>query len=222
MKILCKYPTRGRPQFFLQRLKEWTDLAEKPQDIAWLVSYDSDDATMTPEVIAQAETIHPSVICVKGESKTKIAACNADIGEYAADWSVVLLVSDDFFCRRKGWDEIIRTNMARYFPDTDGALWFFDGSQKHINTLECVGRKRYEHFGYIYHPAYRSFFCDNESSAVGTRDNKLVRIEQPIATHEHPSWGRGMRPDATYKRNNPHWAHDQALFTRRQAAGFPK
>lgn len=223
MRILCKYPTRGRPQHFLARLKEWAALAHDQSRIAFLVSYDADDATMTPEVIAQAEAIHPSVVCVKGNSKTKIEACNADLPEYGGDWQVVLLISDDMVCRREAWDDMIRKNMERYFPHTDGALWHWDASQKKINTLECVGRKRWEENGRVlYHPSYASFFCDNETTLVGLRDKKLVFIGEPICTHEHPSWGGGMKRDATYERNNKYWRADETNFHRRQAAGFPK
>src|SRR5574343_720261 len=222
MRILCKYPTRGRPQHFLSRLREWSEQALHPDRIAFLVSYDADDATMTPDVIEQAERVHPSVVCVRGNSKTKIEACNADLADYKADWDVVLLISDDMVCRRQGWDDMIVKRMELFFPDTDGALWFWDGSQKAINTLECVGRKRWASFGYLYHPSYASFFCDNEQTEIGVRDKKLIFVDEPICTHEHPAWGGGMRPDETYKRNNRYWKKDQATFNRRKSEGFPK
>lgn len=220
MRILIKYPTRQRPQIFLTRLREWIGMAAQPALLSCIVSYDSDDATMTPEVIEQACVVHPGVLCISGESKSKIHAVNRDI-ERAGDWDVLIVISDDMFCRRVGWDDLIRQNMADHFPDCDGALWFYDGAQKKINTLEVVGRKRYQQFGYIYHPSYRSFFSDNESTAVGIRDHKLAFVDTPICTHEHPSWCGGMKRDALYERNNAPWKHDEALFAKRKAAGFP-
>ena len=221
MRILLKFPTRGRPQQFLKTLKGWLDNAADLSRIAVLVSYDADDASMTPEIIAQTEAMHPALVAVKGNSKTKIAACNADLPEYGGDWDVVLLISDDMWCVRKGWDDLIRDRMSKYFPDTDGALWFFDGAQRKINTLECVGRKRYESFGYLYHPSYASFWSDNESTAVGLRDKKLIFIEQSIAHHHHPAWMGGMKRDATYERNNRFWRQDEANYNARKAANFP-
>jgi hypothetical protein len=222
MRILLKFPSRGRPQQFLTTLRGWLDMASDLSKIAVLVSYDDDDATMTPEIIAQAEAMHPGLIAVKGKSKSKIDAINRDLPEYAGDWDIVIVVSDDQWCRRQGWDAMIRERMSRYFPDLDGALWIYDGSQNKINTQEIVGRKRWEHFGYIYRPDYLSFFCDDEQSAVGLRDNKLVRFPDSICSHEHPAWGAGMKRDATYIKNNGPWVHDKAVFARRQAAGFPK
>jgi hypothetical protein len=221
MRILLKYPTRGRPQQFLTTLRGWLDNAADLSRIAVLVSYDADDATMTPEVIAEAEKLHPLLIAVSGNSKSKIDACNRDVSEYGAQWEVVLLISDDMWCVRQGWDDIIRTNMARYFPDTDGALWFYDGAQKKINTLECVGYRRWAGFRYLYHPSYFSFFSDNEQTAVGLRDKKLVTIEQSIAHHQHPAWLGGMKRDATYIRNNMFWRQDERNYYERKSKGFP-
>jgi ribosomal protein L31 len=222
MRILLKYPTRGRPLRFLETLLGWIVNAENPELLSVLVSYDKDDSTMTPAIIAKAEAYHPALICIAGNSRTKIEACNADINEYGGTWDVILLVSDDMFCRRKGWDTMIRKHMMAYFPDTDGALWFWDGSQRAINTLECVGRKRYEAFRYLYHPTYASFFCDNEQSDIGVRENKLVFVETPICSHEHPAWAGGMKPDATYQRNNKYWKQDKSNYERRKAANFPR
>lgn len=222
MRIMCKYPTRGRPGHFLARLREWVGLAREPHNIAFLVSYDADDVTMNDVIISQAEAIHPSVVCVKGSSKTKIEACNANIADYKADWDVVLLISDDMVPCREAWDDLIRKKMSQYFPDTDGALWFWDGAQRKINTIECVGRKRWAHFGYLYHDSYASFFCDDEQTAIGLRDKKLVFIEESICQHHHPAWLGGMKVDDTYKRNNKYWKSDQSNFARRRAEGFPR
>lgn len=74
---------------------------------------------------------------------------------------------------------------------------------------------------YLYHPSYASFFCDNEQTSVGMALGKLVFIKDQIASHQHPCWGGGMKPDDLYRRNNKYWASDQANYNRRKAAGFP-
>jgi len=220
VRILLKYPTRQRPQQFLARLREWVLQADRRDLISVVVSYDDDDPTMTLGVIAEATGIHPAIACHGGISESKIHAINRDMDK-GGDWDIVLIISDDFFCRRRGWDSMVAEQMAKYFPDTDGSLWFYDGSQRKINTLPCLGRKYYDRFGYIYHPGYKSFFCDNEQTDVGLGDRKLVFIDTPIATHEHPAWGGGMKRDALYDRNNKFWKADEALYHSRKAAGFP-
>lgn len=222
MQILVKYPTRGRPQIFLTRMKEWLDHASDPTRISFLVSYDADDATMTPEIIEKAQAMHPDVTCVCGNSKTKIEACNADLPEYTKPWDVVLLLSDDMASVKKGWDEEIRERMMKHFPDTDGSLWFFDSAQRKINTLTCYGRKYYDRFpNYLYHPDYISFWSDNEQTDVGFSLSKLIYIETPLASHEHPAWNGGMKQDATYRKNHPFYKQDERTYNRRKADGFP-
>ena len=221
MKILLKYPTRGRPAQFLSTLSEWLSRCDDPRSICVLVSYDLDDDTMTGSVLEEAARMHPDLVLDGGPNGTKIEACNAGLKAYPEPWDVVLLVSDDMRNCRSGWDETVRLGMKLHFPDTDGALWFFDGRQREINTLECVGRRRYERFGYLYHPSYASFFCDNESTEVGLRDMKIVFLEDPICRHDHPGWGGEMSSDATYLRNNRWWTRDAGNFKARKLAGFP-
>lgn len=222
MRILLKFPTRGRPVQFIKTLKGWLDNASDPSRIAVLVSYDADDATMTPDVIAQAEAMHPALVAVKGNSKTKIEACNADINEYQIEWQIILLISDDVWCYRKGWDDILRARMTEHYPDTDGVLWNHDGTkQRSITTISCMGRTYYQRDRYLYHPTYFSFWSDNEFTDVARARGKITFFEVGIANHQHPSWLGGMRNDATYQKNHPFWHQDEANYHRRKSLGFP-
>jgi hypothetical protein len=222
MRLLVKFPTRGRAGRFLLTLRGWIEQMSKPEDVVFLVSCDADDPTMTDGVIAQAKALHPNVTVVRGNSKSKIEACNADIGGYVQPWNVLLLVSDDMWCSCRGWDKVIRTKMAELYPDTDGCLWLHDGSaQRLISTLSCMGRRFYDRFGYIYHPSYKSFWSDNEYTDVARSLGKMTFIEPGIAFHEHPSWRGGMKVDATYQRNRGFWRQDETNYNRRKALGFP-
>jgi hypothetical protein len=83
-----------------------------------------------------------------------------------------------------GYDSALRDNMEHYFPDTDGVLWFNDGFQKHnLNTLCILGRKYYQRFGYIYHPAYKSLWCDNEFTVVASLLKKQLYFDKVIIRH---------------------------------------
>lgn len=222
MHILVKFPTRGRPKIFLERLKEYANGALKPDKISFLVSYDADDFTMNQDVVAAAMKIHPDVTMVRGYSKTKIEAVNADIKDYVKPWEIVLVISDDMVLRRHGWDEVIREFFNSNYPDLDGAMWAHDGTkQRVICTLSCMGRKLYEKFGNIYHKTYSSFWCDNEYTEVCQRDGKIKFTETVIASHEHPAWNGGMRVDDTYRRNNRYWQSDKLNYEQRKQLGFP-
>lgn len=220
MNILLKYPTRGRPRQFAETLSGWLRQASDLERVSVLVTCDEDDASMSDDVLDGARASHPRLAIRRDANRTKIEACNR--GLFDSPWDVVLAVSDDMFCCRPGWDDVVRSRMLSFHGGTDGALWFHDGCQRAINTIECVGRARCERFGYLYHPDYASFYCDNESTLVGLRDGKLPYIEDPICTHEHPAWGRsGVKYDGTYERNSSWWQHDRKIFEERRLAGFP-
>lgn len=221
MRLIIKYPTRGRPKQFLETLKGWVDGMSDPDGATFVVSYDSDDASMTDSVISQASAMLKYGLFFKGESPNKIHACNRDVDKFNA-WDVLLLISDDMVCRRHGWDQIIRNNMMEFYSDMDGCLWFHDDSkQRVISTLSCMGRKYYDRFGFAYNPEYSSFFCDNEYTDIARSLNKITFIEKPICSHDHPAWKVGIKSDDLYRRNNKYWHQDQATYERRKAAGFP-
>lgn len=178
---------------------------------------------MTEDVLHEARKIWPSITLCKGNSKSKIEAVNADINDYQKPWDIILIVSDDMILRRHGWDEVIRKEFAKNYPNLDGAMWFHDHSkQREICTLSCMGRKLYDSFGYVYHPSYFSFWCDNEFSEVCKRDGKVTFTETVIASHEHPSWGGGISVDSLYRTNNKYWGQDKLNYEKRKKLGFPK
>jgi len=73
-------------------------------------------------------------------------------------------------------------------------------------------------WGYIYHPSYRSEFCDNEFQDVTERDGKSVKSPLCLFKHEWAKTGK----DATFIRNSNLWCVDKPNYERRKAAGFPK
>jgi len=220
MKILVKYPSRSRPEQFLKTLETWTDRIGIDHEVAFLISVDKDDESMTDKVLFSAERLQPNIRIVKGLSSSKIDACNRDIKNYSSyfHWDILLLISDDMVCVTDYWDNIIRGD----FKDSlDKVVWYHDGSpQKSISTMACMGRNYYDKFGYIYHPSYKSFFCDNEFTEVAIRDNKILkRLEITLAEHQHPQWGDG-KLDLLYAENSKHWEEDSLNYSLRRSGNY--
>jgi len=93
MKILVKFPTRGRPNKFQQVLKQYIETSVL-EDTKFLISYDVDDQTMTSKVEAYGMfngVMYPNTYFIAGESKSKIHACNRDI-ENVKGWDILVLV----------------------------------------------------------------------------------------------------------------------------------
>jgi len=183
MKILYKYPTRERPLLFSKTLLSWYRNMEL-DNFEFLISCDTNDESMNNEMMQKFMQQFPNLSCRYDENKTKIEACNRGVTEKSFD--IVVLVSDDMVPEVKGYDKLIVDRMQTHFPDTDGALWLFDGFNPDINTLSVLGRKYYDRFGYIYHPSYVTQWCDQEHTDVSKSLGKLIKIEDVVVRHVHP------------------------------------
>jgi len=217
MDILVKYPTRNRPHKFLQ---VFSRLLEMARDVSVLVSYDADDATMTPDIVKRAMALSEKIVIIQGESRNKIHACNRDIAKIK-QWDVIVLMSDDMIPQVPGWDDVIREDMADNFTDTDGCLWYPDGYQDRICTMSVMGRKYYDTFNYIYHPEYTSLWSDNEYTEVALGMGKMCKSDQLLFKHEHPMNNNRVANDALYKRNEPYYQIDKIVYEQRKHNGFP-
>lgn len=213
--LLIKFPSRSRPEKLLSTLSLYRKLAGDLSKIKFLITLDSDDPTVTPELM---DKLQPATVVV-GISGSKIKAVNRDMDK-AGEFDILLLASDDMIPQVYNYDLLIRSKMTELYPDTDGVLWFNDGFQKNkLNTLSIMGRKYYERFGYIYHPAYMSLFCDNEFMIVADRLKKQTYIDMVIIKHQHPVF-TGVGNDALYIENDKYFARDRDVFKSRMLNNF--
>jgi hypothetical protein len=151
-------------------------------------------------------------------NKSKIQAINYGIDEHLFD--ILVVASDDMIPQTKGFDNIIRDKMNEYFPNYDGILWFNDGYQgNNLNTLPILGVEYYDRFGYVYHPSYKSLWCDNEFMEVANKLNKQVYINDVIIKHEHQVWS-GEKWDELQIINDSFNDVDKNNFIRRKKNRF--
>lgn len=223
MRILLKCPTRSRPQKIMSTIQSYVRLANHPEQIGIAISCDNDDGSMTRNLV-QEELMRIMRPCewkrvFFSDNKTKIQACNADMDRIDYNWDIVVLVSDDMIPQIKGYDDVIRNHMMARFPDTNGILWFNDGYQgDKLNTLTIFGRKMYESFGFLYHPSYKSLFCDTEltDQCRSSHMDRTLYIPYPIIRHEHPGTGYSQNMDALYQTNQRFWNDDMYTYISRK------
>ena len=218
MRILLKCPTRSRPKQVIETLRKYVDLANKPELIGICLSCDTDDASMHDLNVDYHIRRLPVawVNIFYSDNTSKIDAVNADMDKIEWNWDIVILVSDDMIPKVKGYDDIIRTRMP---ADTDGIVWVNDGTQEHkLNTISILGRKLYTSIGYIYHPSYKSLFCDTEFTdlCTGKLASKCVYVEDVLIRHEHPGTGFPERMDELYNRNQQFWSADMENYITRK------
>ena len=220
MKLLIKFPTRGRRVKFLHTLKKYYDMCLDKKNTLFLVSVDDVDPETNDPNFDSILSTYENVIIKRGISHSKIHAVNRDLDVFDNEWDIVLLASDDMIPQMIGYDQIIRDNMKNLYPNTDGVLWFNDGYQgDRLNTLCILGKKYYERFNYIYHPDYKSCWSDNEFMEVGNILGKQTYINQVIIRHEHPDWGYGSI-DYVHNNNVKDWHHDNNVFQQRKSNNF--
>lgn len=220
-KILFKFATRARPEVFKRVLELYYRMMSNKHSYQFIISADEDDLTMNNPQMIDYMRQKPNLMFFFGNSKTKIEAINADMQD--ADFDILVVVSDDMEPQVLNFDDIIVEHMNQYFPDTDGALHYNDGccGQDRTITLSILGRNLYHRIGYIYHPDYKSFYCDNEFTDVVRAFNKVQYIPRVIIKHK---WAGGPKSaDMLYRRNSKMGTPiDGKTYAARKAAGFPK
>ena len=217
MNLLIKFPTRERRTKFLTTLGIY-QRTKTLEGTRFLITLDSNDRDMNNESCKSMINLWGNMDVVFGESRNKVEACNRDLDAYDKPWDIVLLASDDMIPRVKGYDQRIVTDMERFFPDTDGVIFYYDGFTP-LNTLCVIGRKYYDRFNYIYNPCYSSLWCDNEFMNVADIMGKQVFINETIIAHEHYSNGTGSM-DRLMRKNESFYHKDLKTYQIRKAKNF--
>lgn len=241
MKLVVKFPTRGRPNKFVDVLNRYINFASGMRDVHYVISMDHDDPTMNNQnMISHLERLRIQlqgrIHFAYGSSKGKIDACNANLDIVRRiSPHVILLASDDMLPIVSGYDDIICRDMEKYYPDTDGVLHYNDGfsGQDKLITLSILGAKYFLRFGYLYHPEYKSVFSDDEFTQVARLLNKVTYIDRCIIQHNwvglpYALAAQGkmdpnqIQRDAVHERNESPsmYEHDKAVYERHKAANF--
>jgi len=219
MKLLIKFPTRGRTLKFLKTLSTYRNFLSRNIDVKFIITMDENDTEMNCSFVREVLNQYDDVLYFYGNSKTKIEAINTDIDKIK-NWDIILLASDDMIPKVKKYDEIIVNKMKQHFPDTDGVVWFNDGHQgSKLNTLSILGRKYYERFNYIYNPEYKSTWCDNEFMDVANILGKQIYFPEVIIKHEHPDVGFGNR-DEIHVGNMLNENYDMGIYIKNKSLNF--
>lgn len=217
-KILIKFPTRNRRDKFFKVLDLYYQYIDDKENTYFLITCDNDDNSMNNQEVIDKFKTYNNLSVDYSNNKSKIQAINYGIDEHLFD--ILVVASDDMIPQTKGFDNIIRDKMNEYFPNYDGILWFNDGYQgNNLNTLPILGVEYYDRFGYVYHPSYKSLWCDNEFMEVANKLNKQVYINDVIIKHEHQVW-TGEKWDELQIINDSFNDVDKNNFIRRKKNRF--
>ena len=217
MSLLIVFPTKARPQKFFQVFRRYHDFL-RDDDTRFLVTIDLSDPTMYNKNVVEALKQFGNTTVQFSDKPGKINACNFGVAENVRDGEIILLASDDMIVKQAGFDSRILDDFAKWFPEGDGVIPYYDGPTP-LNKLCCLDKKYFDRFGYLYHPSYRSLFCDNEFMEVAYLLNRQVFIKETIIQHEHYSNGHG-RPDRLMIHNERFYDEDQLNYNNRKQLNF--
>ena len=215
MNILIKFPSRGRLDKFKFSLNRYIEKKSNNHNISFICSFDKDDEEMNSAEAKEYLEQHKN--CLQyfyGDHNNKIEAINSDI---SADliFDILILAADDLYPLRDSYDERIVSDMKLYHPDMDGCLHYMNPSWEERLDIGCVMTKLYySRFNYIYHPSYKSIYCDNEYMNVSKILNKHKYIDSQIFEHNY------VVSDPTASRNWPFNGADEANYRHRESLNF--
>lgn len=204
MKISLLHATK-RPREAKACQQRWLDLVESPHDIEIITCVDHDDE-------ASKEAFPDAVL---NYSEGVVPAWNEAAKQATGDVFVVL--DDDFFAP-PGWNRLIESYMC------NGADILHVGDKHRKDQLIChpiVSRRFYEAMGYLWHPLFKSVFCDNWFSEVAKRWGYVDATQDGTIdlgfVHKNPSQGYGPEDDIARKSNSKErYDHGGAMMSRLQ------
>lgn len=217
---LFKFPSRNRPDRFFASLDSIYNNVSDKDYFHVSCTLDLDDLTMNNATVTERIFTYPNISIEWGKSKSKVHAVNRSM-PIDIDWDILINMSDDMIFTSPGFDVMIAVDMLCHFPDMSGLLHYPDQDAKDaLATLYVAGKKWWEfRGGQIYHPSYKSLWCDNEEQLAAKTCGKYLYLGYPLVMHLNPAYGH-LPKDALFERQQSDWNVDEENFYKRRALNF--
>lgn len=216
--ILFKLASRERPDRFLDTLENLYANIANAENFTIYCVLDEDDPTAAAyqAVLNGGEWLN--LVIDWGHSKSKVHAINRRI---RINWDGLLVNwSDDQRASLYGFDQLIRDIFYECFPKNDGLLHLPDQDAKEaIPVLYIADRKYFDRDGWIYHPKYKSVWCDNHSMMLAKLRNRYAFGDERLFVHLNPAYGHLPR-DPMFDRQQAQWDEDKATYDYFESINF--
>ena len=216
--------TSVRPKAIAAVVKFW-DERSALHSHEWVISVDDGDNLAAA---AATEATYKSVL--NNRSRKAGVVVNTGSKDSTTGWNcaaasttgkVILNVADDFL-PPVGWDQSLLNLEPKGWEDGEYVVKTEDGYVHDIFVLSILTRKRYERFGYLFYPKYRSLFSDTEFGDVARRDGVVLEAYHLLFEHLHPDCGKRPRDEADLiHASKERWNSGQMLYLFRKARDFP-
>lgn len=223
LKILWKFPCRGREASFFKSLDSLNDNIRDRENYLISLTIDEDDEILNHPHVIEKISQYPNTKIEWGLSKSKIDAINRSFPDY--EYDLIVCWSNDMVMTMYGADDIIR-DYAYQINNNHGDDFLLHIPEKDsmaaLNVLYIATKKYYSRFGYIYHPSYLSLFCDNETFDVSKLLNKYHYVGTTgLYEHRNPAYSEyGVERDFLFDFQQSQWGKDEANYNERKARNF--
>lgn len=197
----------------------------KFKDHEWIITPDEGDTATTEAAqaacvssVSASQCRSASVVVNKGSKD-----CNAGWNTAAAATTgkVIICVADDFL-PPQNWDEALLNLSPKGWEDGEYVVKVSDGYVEDIFVLSILTRARYEKFGYVFYPKYRSMFNDKEFGEVAKCDGVVILANSILFEHLHPDCGKRTRDEVDLVHaSSERWKASEMLYNFRKARNFP-
>lgn len=205
MKISVIHPSRSRYEMCTTTINKW--LSKADGNIEYLLSLDTDDFSYNLRSLATLP-----IRILKGINGNAVEAINK--AAHVCTGDILIVVSDDTDCPDH-WDTLLLTALE---GKTDFCAKTNDGLQPTLITMPVMDRVYYDRYGYLYNPAFRHMFVDQELTAVAIMTGKYIKLDLTFP-HNHYSTGKTLK-DGLNARNDGTWHSGEALFNERLKTNF--
>lgn len=221
-KLLFKYPSRSRPERFFKSLDSLYNNIDDKNNFLVSCTLDLDDLTMTDKSVVDRIIGYKNIEIRWDFSDSKIHAVNRHVPE-EYDFDIIVVHSDDMIFTQYGFDTMIRVDMMSHFPDGSGLLHYPDqDAGLMLATMYIAGRKWWEFRNKnIYHPTYKSLWCDNEEMDVAKIKGLYFYCGYQINRHNNPAYSHNnMERDELFDRQQGDWNDDEKNYYARKSKNF--
>ena len=190
----------------------------RPHNLRRLYQSIKDTATVVPEVViaiddddTDSSTVAAELgfKCIAGPRIPLSKIYNKLAAVFTGD--IIMYGADDMVFRRKGWDDLVRTDFSRY-PDHILLVHSYDGIQgENCAAFGFLHRKWLETLGYLFPPHLAVVYQDNWLGDAARALNRKIYYDFMIVEHMHQCAGKAPM-DATYAEAIPKADADKAAF----------
>lgn len=200
-KISIVLATRNRPHNLRRLHQSIKDTATIMPEVVVAIDDDDTVSASVAEELGFRHIVGPRIPLSKIYNKLA-AVFQGDIIMYGAD---------DMVFRRKGWDDLVRADFAKY-SDHILLVHSYDGIQgENCAAFGFLHRKWLETLGYLFPPHLAVVYQDNWLGDAARALNRKVYYDFMIIEHMHQCAGKAPM-DATYAEAIPKADADKAMF----------